>query len=121
MYGTMAGTMFSKSITKKVTKVGFMKGYNSSKLCDILFTFGDGSTEKTCNSSTCYVNADMSLTGNLIGLATKFFDGGVTRELEAHTSEISVWVDNVAQCSGCASFNSITTAIADKTYMISNP
>jgi hypothetical protein len=120
MYGTVSGSIFSTNIEKKVTKV-ILKAGSSSKLCDIWFTLGDGSEAKTCNCSTCTTGSTISLTGNLIGLATKFFDGGVTVQLAASTSDISVWVDTVAQCSGCSSFNSFTSTIANKTYMVSNP
>ena len=57
MNGSTTGAyIFSVAITKKVTKVSFMKGSNS-KLCDIWFTHTDGSITKTTNCSTCTVGS----------------------------------------------------------------
>ena len=120
MNGATGLNTFSVAITKKVTKVSFMAGI-TGKLCDIWFTHTDGSTTKTTNCSTCTITttSTITLTGNLIGLATKPFDG-VAIQLTASTSDISVWVDNIAQCSGCPTFFSFPTTIADKTYVVSS-
>ena len=74
MNGTTGLNTFSVAITKKVTQVSFRAGSNS-KLSDIRFTHFDGSITKTSKSSTCTAGGSITLTGNLIGLATRTFDG----------------------------------------------
>ena len=74
MNGATGLNTFSVAITKKVTQVNFRAGSNS-KLSDIWFTHFDGSITKTSNCSTCTAGGSITLAGNLIGLATRTFDG----------------------------------------------
>ena len=74
MNGATGLNTFSVAITKKVTKVIFMAG-STGKLCDIWFTHFDGSVTKTSNCSTCTAGSSILMSNNLIGFATKPFDG----------------------------------------------
>jgi hypothetical protein len=73
MYGSSTAYVWSVSITQIVREVKFM--YNNFALRDIWFTLEDGTTAKTCNcsSSMCINSRTITLSGNLIGLATKTF------------------------------------------------
>ena len=95
MNGNTNGSVTSSvAITKKLTQISFRAGSNG-KLCDIWFTQTDGSILKTTNCSTCTAGGSITLTGNLIGLATKPFNG-TGYQLSPSTSDLSVWVDNIA-------------------------
>ena len=74
MNGITSNYAKTVAITKKVTQVHFRAGSNS-KLSDIWFTHFDGSITKTSNCSTCTAGGSITLAGNLIGLATRTFDG----------------------------------------------
>ena len=74
MYGETSNYVFTVAITKKVTQVNFRAG-SSTKLSDIWFTHFDGSVTKTSNCSTCTAGSSILMSNNLIGFATKPFDG----------------------------------------------
>ena len=116
---TTGAYIFTVPITKIVTKVNFMAG-STGKLCDVWFTYFDGSIAKTTICSTCTVGSSVTLTGNLIGLATKSFDG-IAFQLSPTAPDLSVWVDNIAECSGCPTFMRFLTTIADRIYVVSQP
>jgi|688.fasta_scaffold1893545_1 hypothetical protein len=77
MYGTKVNNEYSKAITKPIKVVKLY--YSTSFFRDIEFDHGDGTSTKVCDcdSSSCPYKTEIALTGNLIGLATKFFDGSV--------------------------------------------
>ena len=61
----------------------------------------------------------MTLTGNLIGLATNASTG--LDSLDAANPDLSVWVDSAAQCSECTGLSlGFDSTIANKTYLISS-
>lgn len=68
MYGSTAAHVWSVSITQKVTAIILL--YKNTVIRDIGFTLEDGSTIQTCNCD-CSLVTTLTLTGNLIGLATK--------------------------------------------------
>jgi hypothetical protein len=77
MYGTTGSgnTLFSASITKKVTSVSFMykNWYGVETLKDFEFGNPDGSSTQVsgCDSSNCPDSRVVAVTGNLIGMAVK--------------------------------------------------
>jgi hypothetical protein len=101
MYGSSTAYFWSVSITQIVKEVKFM--YFNFALRDIWFTLEDGSTAKTCNcsSSICINDLTIPLSGNLIGMATKAFEGGSSSALDVTVPDLSVWVDSAPQCSDC--------------------
>ena len=124
MYGSSTANDWSLSITQKVTAVGFIYkkgGPKSGRIRDIWFKLADDSTVKTCGCSgtNCSQWTIMTLTGNLIGLATNASTG--LDSLDAANPDLSVWVDSAAQCSECTGLSlGFASTIANKTYLISS-
>ena len=122
MHGSTTAYVWSVDITKKVTEVKFV--YKNLVLRDIWFTLADGTTAKTCNCNTsmCLNEKTITLAGNLIGLATKPFNGNALYDLNVLNPDLSLWVDSADQCAECSHLIlSFTSSIADKTYFVSNP
>ena len=97
MYGITASYVYSKDITQKVKEVLFIyKNNGDTEIRDIWFTLGDNTTLKICDcaGNDCSNQKKITLTGNLIGLATKYSSS--LNGLDAEIPELSVWVDSVA-------------------------
>jgi hypothetical protein len=111
------------SIAQKVTAVKLMYEDDDWELRDIWFTLADGSTAKTCNcdSDKCDAETELAINANksLVGLATRAFTSSNYLAAENPPS-ISIWIDNVAQCSECTSPPNLSFAstIANKTYYL---
>jgi len=112
------------SIAQKVKAVKFVYWSGGKVLRDIWFTLADNSTAKTCNCSSSSCNAAITLplsaTQSLVGLATKSFS--ISNKLDAR-NDLSIWVENVEQCSGCTRPPTLgfASTIANKTYSVTSP
>ena len=83
MYGSRTGSVFSVSITYKVTAVSFR--YGSFSLRDIWFTLADGSIAKTVGCVACNNGTTITLTAtqSLVGLAFKAFLTTTSNNIDA--------------------------------------
>ena len=95
-------------------------------LRDIWFTLADGSTAKTVNCIICVnygTTITLTATQSLVGLAIKTISATSSTQIVATSTnlELSIWIDNVAQCSQCTSSSiGFATTITNKTYFISD-
>ena len=59
-------------------------------------------------------------TQSLAGLAIKAISTTSSNDIDAEIPDLSIWIDNVAQCSECTStMIGFATTIVNKTYLVS--